>query len=713
MWFRINNKRVIKSVKGFMVHGLFSTDKSNHLLLSLMNKPDFSLPHQQQDKNKKMMLSLKSSNFIIQSITAVTPMKRKSIIPVFLMLLLAAFPGFSQVNIGSGVEHCSHKAGHHLVLKSAGPEIFSNYDVKYLRFNLTIDPAQEFISGSVFTLFEVTGDLSDGLGMELSTDLTVDSVLYQGLSVPFAQSGDFALSLDIPGSPAIGTLAGVEIFYQGIPVSGAGFGSVGWKEHEGVPAMWTLSEPYGCRDWWPGKNDLTDKADSVDIIVHSPELYRTASNGVLVSDAVVGGIRTCHWKHRYPVVPYLIAVAVTNYEVYSDFAYPGGIPVEILNYVYPEDKADIMPRTTQTVPVMELFSELFTPYPFIEEKYGHAQFGWGGGMEHQTMSFMGRFDFEIIAHELAHQWFGNMVTLNSWKDIWLNEGFATYLAGMSYEHLFDGYYWPFWKSQNISYVTSEPGGSVYVDDTTSISRIFSGRLSYSKGALLLHMLRWVCGDEAFFGACRNYLNDPELRYGFAGTADLKRHLEATSGKDLTEFLNDWYYGQGYPSYNVRCSQIAAGDYEVEIRQTQSHASVSFFEMPVPVRFSGSGKDTTIVFEHTVNAQKFRIYPAFELESVQFDPVQWLISAANLDTLIVKPEVVEIYPNPSNDFMRISLQVNNLIDLSVLDCSGRGVKVPYALEGTGAMLDVRGVAAGLYFVKIRTGVEFRMIRFIKQ
>ena len=636
-------------------------------------------------------------------------------IPVLfvLILCLAADYCYGQLEPGSGSAYCSHK---HTSLKNPVTHEnvqFSGYDVSYLRFSLHIDPAIDYVSGSVFTLFEVTGDLSDGLKMELSVDLTVDSVKSQGNLIPFIQSGEYSLSLQLPGSPEIGSMQEVEVFYRGIPVSGAGFGSVGREEHNGIPAMWTLSEPYGCRDWWPGKNDLTDKADSVDIIVHSPELYRTASNGVLVSDEVIDGIRTCHWKHRYPIVPYLIAIAVTNYEVYSDIAYPGGIPVEILNYVYPEDKADLMPRTRQTVPVMELFSEMFTPYPFLKEKYGHAQFGWGGGMEHQTMSFMGRFDFEIIAHELAHQWFGDMITLNSWKDIWLNEGFATYLAGMSYEHLFDGYYWPFWKSQNISYVTSEPDGSVYVDDTTNVSRIFSGRLSYSKGALLLHMLRWVCGDEAFFTACRNYLEDPRLKYGFAGTSELKEHLEAASGIELTEFFNDWYYGQGYPMYNIICNQVGTGDYEVEIRQTQSHASVSFFEMPVPVLFSGSGQDTTIVFQLEFNAQKFRIYPEFEIESVKFDPEQWLISGPSVDTLFRKTELAGLYPNPSRDYIRVMAGDVQPEDIVLTDYTGREVRTGITMSGPVARIDVSGLSAGWYLIRLRTASEPKVLKFIRQ
>jgi len=639
-------------------------------------------------------------------------MKNRSEILLILLLILASLQIHAQVDLGSGVEYCSSKSAHLRNLKSSASESFTNYDVKYIRFNLNIDPASEEISGSVYTFFEVTGDLSTGIGMELSTDFIVDSVLCQGTPISYTQSGLYALSLDVPVTTVVGSYAGVEVFYHGNPPTGDGFGSVGRKEHEGVWAMWTLSEPYGCRDWWPGKNDLTDKADSIDVYVHSPEIYRTASNGSLVSDEVTGGLRTCHWKHRYPVVPYLIAVAVTNYAVYSDFAYPDGIPVEILNYVYPEDKADIMTRTVQTVSVMELFSELFTTYPFINEKYGHAQFGWGGGMEHQTMSFMGRFDYEIIAHELAHQWFGDMVTLNSWKDIWLNEGFATYLAAITYEHFFDGYYWPIWKTQSIGFVTSEVDGSVYVDDTTNVDRIFNGRLSYYKGALLLHMLRWKCGDEAFFSACRNYLNDPILKYGFAGTAHLKAHLEATFGKDLTEFFNDWYYGQGYPSYQVRCYQIAVRDYQVEISQTQSHPSVSFFEMPVPVRFSGPGGDTTIVFDHTANAQVFNIYPDFEIQTVKIDPVQWLISAGNLDTLILRSDNVKIYPNPVVDFVRLSLPGENLTGISLADISGREVKAPFMNEGAGISINVSRLAAGMYFVHIKTDKGVKEVKIIK-
>lgn len=626
-------------------------------------------------------------------------MKQVFIVLLFALLLLIPAVVLPQVKVGSGVDFCSSKeAATAEAFKPGKTGLKQAYDVHYLRFSLAVDPAVEFLSGSVLTRFEVTGDLSSGLPMELSTAYVIDSVLYNGQRIAFAHTGAYSLLLNIPGNPPVGSVGEVEVFYRGVPPSGTGFGSVGWKDHNGVPSMWTLSEPYGCRDWWPGKNDLTDKADSIDVIVRTPSAYRTASNGLLLSNEVNDGLRTCHWKHRYPIASYLIAVAVTNYAVYSDFAHPGGVEVEIQNYVYPEDSAALVPKTAQTAMVMELYGNLFSQYPFAGEKYGHAQFGWGGGMEHQTMSFMGRFDYEIIAHELAHQWFGDKITLNSWHDIWLNEAFATYLSALTYEHFFNGYYWSIWKTQSIGYVTSEPDGSVYVADTANVERLFSSRLTYYKAALLLHMLRWVTGDSAFFSACRDYLNDPKLMYGFAGTADLKAHLEASSGRDLTEFFNDWFYGQGYPSYNLRCIRLASSDYEVQLSQTQSDPSVSFFEMPVPVRFYGEGRDTTLVFNHTSDGQVFYIYPDFAIDSIALDPDLWLVSANNHLSLIGKPGSVSLYPNPSTGQIRLAMPGLDDGSLRVYDAYGREVKLNCTAEGAGLTLDAGGLASGLYMIR---------------
>lgn len=641
---------------------------------------------------------------------------KKYSIPVVVLsmfLCLGAGMGQAQVTIGSGVDHCCSKPTllKRQVVDNREQQAW-NYDVDYLRFILDIDPALEPIIGAVLTRLILTGEAANGLRMELSTALTVDSVRCNGAVTGFLHNGDYNLLISLPAEARKGEMLEVEVYYHGIPPSGEGFGSVGRGEHAGIPAFWTLSEPYGCRDWWPGKNDLTDKADSIDVIVRSPDIYRTASNGLLVKDEVNNHIRTCHWKHRYPIVSYLIAVAVTNYEVYDETAYPAGIPVLIQNYVYPETLAQTMQYTAQTAMIMELFSDLFGIYPFAVEKYGHAQFGWGGGMEHQTMSFMGRFDYEIIAHELAHQWFGNTITLNSWQDIWLNEGFATYLAGMSYQYFFDGYYWPFWKSQAIEYVTSEPGGSVFCEDTANVERLFSPRLSYYKGALLLHMLRWIMGDEAFFKACRNYLNDPELRYGFAGTGDLKAHLETMHGRDLTWFFDDWLYGEGFPSWHVRCTRLAGEDYEIELTQQQSHHSVEFFELPVAIQFRGGDRDTTIVFDHRYNNQSWMIYPGFIIDSVKLDPERWLVSAGNTFEPAGSPVSTNVYPNPAYDRLRVALTAEPEA-VSVADLSGREIKLKYLREGSGLTFDLKDLAPGLYLLQIKNKEGLTVKKFVKR
>ncbi len=637
----------------------------------------------------------------------------KKYLLILLLLIFTAPLAFSQKKLGVGVDHCASKSvRQHAVKYEAEDQKMNNFDVTYLQFNLHIDPAQEEISGSVLTRFQTTDDIASGIEMELNTNYFIDSILFDGKPATYNHFGDFDLRIFLPADFDIRHPADVEVFYHGIPSMGDGFGSVGRVKHNDVWGMWTLSEPFGCRDWWPGKNDLSDKADSVDVFIHSPEIYRAASNGILVSEEVNAGIRTCHWKHRFPIASYLIGVAVTNYEVYSQWATSGGELVEIVNYVYPEDKAVIMPRTAEMIEVIELFSELFTPYPFLGEKYGHAQFGWGGGMEHQTMSFMGRFDFEIMAHELAHQWFGNSVTLNSWQDIWLNEGFATYLAALTYEHFFDGYYWPRWKSITIGFVVSEPGGKVFVDDISNNDRLFDSRLSYYKASHLLHMLRWKMGDDSFFEACRNYLNDSRLSYGFAGTNDLKAHLEAAYGKDLTEFFEDWYYGEGFPTYHAEVTQLVANDYKIKLSQQQSHPSVDFFEMPVPIRFKGVERDTLIVFDNLKNNQEWIVYPGFKIDSVFIDPEQWLVSGNNTFELKYEASQAELYPNPANTQIRLLTEVEPS-QIRIFDLTGRQVKVPFVFLGSGVNLDISSLRQGCYLIQFVTqNGQNKTLKFIK-
>lgn len=611
---------------------------------------------------------------------------------------------------GRGAEYCTESHLRTCPLRNAVVAAnTSTYDMKYLKMEFDIDPAERFLSGSVTSLFEIRQGVSS-VEMELSTDYVVESIVSNSSSLNFTHNPPYNLIVHFPSQLEPGSNIEIKITYSGTP-SASGFGSIEFAYIDQKPAMWTLSEPYGARDWWPGKNDLTDKIDSIDVIVKCPQQYRAASNGLLITDKIEGNFSINHWKHKYPIAAYLIAVAVADYAVYTDISYSQGKVVPILNYVYPAGLEAIMQQTATLIPVMSLFSDLFTQYPFIKEKYGHAQFGWGGGMEHQTMSFMGNFDFEIMAHELAHQWFGDMVTTGSWHDIWLNEGFATYMTGLTYEHLFDGYYWPFWKELNLMKVVSLPGGSVYVTDTTDVNRIFNSRLSYSKAALVLHSLRWVVGDDNFFTACRNYLNDSIAQYGFASTDLLKNHMESVSGIDLTEFFNDWYYGEGHPSYKLTINSGENFDYDMILSQVTSHSSVDFFEMPVPVLLKGRDRDTLIILNHTHNNQHFLINPGFDITDTTIDPDLWLISANN--QILTDPDVqflnVEVYPNPATDIVRVKTGKRKG-NLYITDISGRIVKRINDFRDV-EEINVSQFSAGIYYIRF-TGNSSTKVPFMK-
>ncbi len=655
-------------------------------------------------------------------------MKLTSIIIVFVLAVFANDVVAQQIDqnivqdiiFQTDVHQCSHSKQHSLSQKAAPSSksfAASNIDIKYHRMHWYIDPSVNYIKGSVYTLFTTTQPGVARISFELEHNMQVDSVLYHNQLISFADSASYLINVYLPNSLALNTLDSLEIFYQGAPGQGAGFGAFIKDSHNGDPIIWTLSEPYGAREWWPNKNDLSDKMDSIDVFVHTPNGQRAASNGLLVEEYQSDSAhKIYHWKHRHPIATYLVAIAVTNYAVYSDYANLGSGVVQVLNYVYPEDSATAITQTPQVISSIQLYSQLFIDYPFMDEKYGHAQFGWGGGMEHQTMSFMGGFSHSLMAHELAHQWFGDMVTCGSWHDIWLNEGFATYLTGLTYEPLTTLPYWNTWKSQTMNHVIGASDGSVYCDDTTSVSRVFSSRLSYSKGAYVLHMLRWVCGDSAFFAGIKNYLNDPALKFAYATTDDLKAHLEASSGLNLTGFFADWYYGQGFPIYTVYCNQVVADSLTIYLNQSTSHSSVSFFEMPVPIRLQTATIDTIVVLNHLYSGQEFTIHLDEFITNVKFDPEIRLISSSNIiDNVGINAanadSKLQVTPNPSQNYFEINCS-EPIEQITVFDLSGKLLIQIDGLHHSQYQLNMSQYVTGTYFLRIKSNQQILNRRIIK-
>ena len=591
--------------------------------------------------------------------------------------------------------------------KSAGFTESADYastDVIYQRLNFTVDPAVNFISGSVFSSVKFLKDDVVQLQFDLADGMTVDSIQYNQKKITFQHSAN-KISITLPSVASKSTVGSLEVFYHGVPLQN-GMGSFVSSTHNNNPIIWTLSEPYGAKDWWPCKESLADKIDSIDVYITCPQQYRAASNGKLIEDKISGENRTAHWSHRYPIATYLVGIAVTNYQTYSDFLdLPNGKKIEVLNYIYPEYLATAKSKSAEILSILSFYNSKFMTYPFASEKYGHAQFGWGGGMEHQTMSFMTHLEFELVAHEMAHQWFGDYITLASWHDIWLNEGFATYLTGLTYENLLNGQYWPTWKDNQIKRITSSPDGSVYVPDTTEVNRIFNGRLSYSKGAYLLHMLRWEMGDSLFFKGLKNYLKDSEIANGFATQEKLVKHMETAADTLFTEFFKDWYYGEGYPIYRLTyyTDYSDFGKQKLRISQSSSNSSVGFFEMHIPVRVWKNGKYTDLRLHNTIQNQEFTIAES-TVDKIEFDPDKWLIAKADVvNPVLYVSLLTDIQIIPEDKYGSLRVLVPEYLgkgNLRIVDLSGRLVKA-CELTGSDSQVNVSNLKSGIYLVNVVT------------
>ena len=354
---------------------------------------------------------------------------------------------------------------------------------------------------------------------------------------------------------------------------------------------------------------------------------------------------------------------------------------------------------------MNLFTNLFEPYPFSNEKYGHAQFGWGGGMEHTTVSFMGGFDRNLIAHELAHQWFGDKITCGSWKDIWLNEGFATYLSGLVFENLDGNASFKTWKQQRIASITYLPDGAVYLvdSDTTSVNRIFNNRLTYNKGAMVLHMLRKKIGDPDFFQGIKNYLSNTNHAFAYAKTEDFIPIMENASGESLTEFFNDWLYDQGYPSYNITWNQPSSNQVHIHISQTQSDASVSYFEAPLTLRLTGTlGETLDVTLFNSVNNEDFLSAVNFEVASIEFDPESDLVSKNNTVVLSTNiqdfKKTIKIFPSPIyNNLSIINHENLEVKEIQIFNALGQLLyQSPWSPK-----INISSFSSGVLFVKLYT------------
>ena len=594
-----------------------------------------------------------------------------------------------------------------------------NIDVTYYKLDVTVDYDSKNISGNVTIKAKSLIDGLSKINFDLQNALTVNSIKFFGVTATFTHQ-DNLIDINLSSSLNKGDEFTAIINYGGTPGS-SGFGSFEFSSHAGKPAIWTLSEPYGASDRWPCKDTPADKPDSADIWITVDKSLVPISNGTLEEIVDNGNTHTYKWHSKYPIAQYLISLAITDYKLYVNKFVQGNDTMDVTHYNYPENLTDTRKgQLDKTVEMLEVFSELYGPYPFFEEKYGHAEFGWGGGMEHQTCTSMGYFGSSIVAHELSHQWFGDKITCKDWHHIWLNEGFATYSESAYIESIygFNGY-----KNQMASEMSSAKNayGSIWVQNISSVGQIFNSNRSYAKGAVVLHMLRGIVGTSTFYDIMRTYAADTALAYGVAVTEDFQRVAEEVSGMDLEYFFSEWIYGENYPKYTFGWNYTDAGDgtYNVVVRIKQTtNSNPKFFSMPIELYFKTLGNNETVKIFNNAQEEVFNFKLNTQPVSMQVDPDNWILKhiyaiteVENEDAIVYDFSLKQNYPNPFNPSTTIKYSipsaggVQNVI-LKVYDVLGREVATLVNKEQKPGnyqiVFNASELSSGTYFYKLKAG-----------
>jgi aminopeptidase N len=596
----------------------------------------------------------------------------------------------------------------------------SKIDVTYYGLDLNITTNPNNISGNITIGVRTDTSAINTCFLDLRNFLIVDSVLINGSATTFNHTNNIII-INLDHTYVLNEPFTLNVFYHGVPGS-TGFGGFYFNTHGNppVPTISSLSESYSGPYWWPQKDTPADKADSSDVWITVADNLIPVSNGTLESIVNNGnGTHTYHWKNHYSIANYLISLAITNFSQYDTyFHYGQNDSMVITNFIYPEHLTNSVKNAlNETANMIGVFSDRYGIYPFLQEKYGHAEFDWGGAMEHQTCTSIGgnAIYSSIISHELAHQWYGDMITCKDWHHIWLNEGFATYCEAV-YLEAKNG------KASYDSQIAQEMNsakqaqGTIWVQDITNEWEIFDGARSYSKGACVLHMLRGIVGDSTFFHIMRTYSDDPALKYNVATTEDFQQVAENVSAQDLDYFFHEWIYGENYPKYTIGWNKtLVSGDiYNVNLNIYQNvNTNPSYFTMPVQIRFNTTLGDTTITFFNDAQNQNFQFQIIGNPQSIVFDPGNWILKTLQGVTEVedlnvpVQYNLSQNYPNPFNPTTTIEFSIpqSGIVTLKVFNILGSEVVTlvngPVESGIHKVTFDASSLESGVYFYKIET------------
>jgi len=600
----------------------------------------------------------------------------------------------------------------------------SNYDVQHYLLDLTIDPSAETIAGFMRMVFSSLGDentpdehLHDVV-LDLTTDLTVDSVIVHSASVVFTHADDsLVIHLDTP--LARNDVDSVKVFYSGSPQPRNNDAGLTFKIHHdyfGQPEenkgqiIASLSEPAFAKYWWPCKDRPDDKALAM-VRLTVPDTLVAISNGILRAEIDSDpGWKTYVWEETYPIASYLISVAISDYELLADdscvLPLSGYVPLR--NWIFPPDVIKAEADLVSLCDMIEFMEGIAGAYPFPGEKYGHATFVWGGAMEHQTVTSFGSGLFtgtgrflHIIVHELAHQWFGDSLTPRYWADIWLNEGFATYCEALWVEHT-EGRE-AYLENMRDRRHSRDWEGLGHVRDPMPI---FPGRIIYDKGAWILHMLRGRMGDEEFGQFFLDYATGSSRALSTVTTDEFIDLAEQYANEPLQEFFHPWLNTDEVPliqfHYGISDGDNGPGTHlELEMTQTQH----SLFDNVYPVHVTTTGGDTILSLPLATWQASYAFDLLAEVTTVELDPEWWVLWQQS--TVAPPPQgLTLIYPNPAGiGNISFAFRINDpvVVTLRIYDVRGRlmaeiqGAETP--LIWNGFTNSGKSVASGVYWAEL--------------
>jgi aminopeptidase N len=519
------------------------------------------------------------------------------------------------------------------------------FDVQNCTLNISYNFDDEKLFGDVIITAQDLSDTLNEIYLNLYSNMKVNYVKINNADAEFYRGANFTplkdskieqsyyksyLVINSKGKLLNKGSFTVEINYEGKPRN-TGFDSFSSKKIDENQVVYTLSEPSFSPVWWPCKDLLTDKF-TLEMRINVPPDYTAVSNGTLKDVLNSGnGYKTFDWVSNYPISSYLVSFAAAKYDEWDTVytALDSNKKMPLIYYSYPKYTKAAKKDWVNTPEMIHTFAALFGEYPFISEKYGMVTFGWtGGAMEHQTITGFGyslvtgnRINESVVAHELVHQWFGDAITPESWKDIWLNEGFATYGEALWEEHLKGKQVLKsFMKNKDYGYFS----GTVY-----NPSGFIFGSTVYQKGGWCLHMLRGVVGDSIFFKILSTYYD--KYKYKNANTNQFKTVCEEVSGLNLTDFFDEWIIkGTGRPQYEYSYkSDDFMGDsnseyHTLRLNVEQKQKDYDVYKMPIKITVITNEGENEYVFYNLKKKQQFEQPVKGKILDVIFDRDNWIL-----------------------------------------------------------------------------------------